>query len=55
MVDEGNKLLKVCVTKMNQQIFIDGQQKIEVGLKRKAGLSAVLDDMKKKMLLLMKP
>ena len=33
MIHEGNKLLKACVSKMNQQIFIEGQQKVEVGLK----------------------
>ena len=50
MIHEGNKLLKACVSKMNQQIFIEGQQKVEVGLKRKAELITVLDNIKKKRL-----
>ena len=35
LVENGNKHLKLCVKKMNQKLFLDGQQKIELGQKRK--------------------
>ena len=47
-VEDGNKLLKLCVKKMNQKLFLDGQQKIELGQKRKQELKADLDVQKKK-------
>ena len=48
LVEDGNKLLKLCVKKMNQKLFLDGQQKIELGQKRKQELKADLDVQKKK-------
>ena len=35
LVEEGNKLLKLCIPKMNQSLFLQGQQKIELGQRRK--------------------
>ena len=35
LVEEGNKLLKLCVPKMNQVLFLQQQQKIELSQKRK--------------------
>ena len=43
LVEDGNKLLKICVKKMNQAIFIEGQQKVELGQKRKQELNKELD------------
>lgn len=49
IIEDANKLLKACVKKINTQIFIDGQQKVEIGLKRKSKLKAELEvAMKKK-------
>ena len=49
IIDDENKSLKACVKKMNTQIFIDGQQKVEIGLKRHSKLKAELEvAMKKK-------
>ena len=38
LVEESNKLLKLCVPKMNQLLFLQRQQKIELGQKRKLEL-----------------
>ena len=35
LVEDGNKLFKQCVNKMNRGIFLDGQQKIQLGQKPK--------------------
>ena len=35
LVEDGNKLLKQCVNKMNRGIFLYGQQKIQLGFKTK--------------------
>ena len=35
LVKEGNKVLKLCIPKMNQSLFLQGQQKIELGQRRK--------------------
>ena len=35
LVEEGNKVLKLCIPKMNQSLFLQGQQKIELGQRRK--------------------
>ena len=43
MVAEGNKLLKACCTKMVPALFNEGQDKVEVNLKRKEELSKELD------------
>ena len=48
MVEEGNKLVKVCLKKMVPAIFKEGQEKVEVGLKRKAELSQELEQLKVK-------
>ena len=48
LIEDGNELLKLCVKKMNQKMFLDGQQKIELGQKRKQELKADLDVQKKK-------
>ena len=42
LVEDGNKLLKQCVNKMNRGIFLDSQQKIELGQKRKKELNEEL-------------
>ena len=41
-VEEGNKLLKLFVPNMNQALFLQGQQKIELSQKRKLELKAEL-------------
>ena len=38
MVEEENTFLNICTKKMNHAIFAEGQQKIEIRLKRKATL-----------------
>jgi len=43
LVEEGNSLLKICAEKMHLPTFTEGQQKIEIGLKRKNSLQ---DDLK---------
>ena len=48
LVEDGNKLLKLCVKKMDQKLFLDGQQKIELSQERKQELKADLDVQKKK-------
>ena len=40
LVEESNKLLKLCVPKMNQSLFLQGQQKLELGQKRKLELKS---------------
>ena len=55
MIIEGNKLLKSCVNKMVPQLFMQGQEKVEVGLKRKSELNdelGKLENKKKKLSLL---
>ena len=42
LVEEGNKLLKLFVPNMNQALFLQGQQKIELSQKRKLELKAEL-------------
>ena len=42
LVEEGNKLLKLCVSKMNQALFLQGQHNIELGQKRKLELKSEL-------------
>ena len=41
MIDDGNKLLKACTTKMVPAIFTEGQENIELGLKRRKELEAL--------------
>ena len=48
LVEEGNKLLKLCVPKMNQALFLQGQQKIELGQKRNPALKSELASENKK-------
>lgn len=48
MVAEGNKLLKACRTKMVPALFNEGQDKVEVGVKRREELSKELHVLKKK-------
>ena len=48
LVEEGGKLLKLCVPKMNQALFLQGQQKIELGQKRKLELKSELASENKK-------
>ena len=48
LVEEGNKLLKLCVPKMNQAFFLQGQQKIELGQKRNPALKSELASENKK-------
>ena len=38
LVEDFEKLSKVCVTKMNHEVFFDRQQKGEYGQKKKLGL-----------------
>ena len=40
LVEESNKLLKLCVLKMNQSLFLQRQQKIEMGQKGKLELKS---------------
>ena len=42
LVEEVNKLLKLFVPNMNQALFLQGQQKIELSQKRKLELKAEL-------------
>ena len=42
LVEEGNKLLKFFVSEMNQALFLQGQQKIELSQKRKLELKSEL-------------
>ena len=49
LVEEGNKLSKLFVSKMNQMLFLQGQQKIELDQKRKLELkSKIASENKKK-------
>ena len=48
MVAEGNKLLKACRAKMVPALFNEGQDKVEVGVKRKEELQKELEVLKKK-------
>ena len=48
LVEEGNKLLKLCVPKMNQALFLQGQQKIELSQKRNPALKSELASENKK-------
>ena len=49
LVEEGGKLLKLCVPKMNQALFLQGQQKIgRKGQKRKLELKSELASENKK-------
>lgn len=45
---EGNTLLKACAKKMNQGVFLDGQQKVDMGLERKRKLTLELEVQTKK-------
>ena len=47
MIEEGNKLLKAYAIKKVPAIFTEGQEKIEVGLKRRNELQAELEELKK--------
>ena len=47
-IEEGNKLLKLCTKKMVLTTFQEGQEKVEVGVKRKAELSKELEELKVK-------
>ena len=49
LVEEGNKLLKVSVKKMNHAIFTEDQPKIKTGLKCKVALASDLETTEKKM------
>ena len=42
LAKEGNKFLKLCVPKMNQALFLQGNQKLEPGQKRKVELKSRL-------------
>ena len=42
-MEDGNKLLKTCVQKMNQGVFLDGQWKVILGQKRKRKLAIKLE------------
>ena len=42
-MEDGTKLLKTCVQKMNQGIFLDGQLKVILGQKRKKELAIELE------------
>ena len=48
LIESRKKLLKACVKKMKQLVLIYDQEKIEIGLKRKAKLSSYLEILKKK-------
>ena len=48
LVEEGSKLLKLCVSKINQALFLQGQQKIELGKERKLELKSELASENKK-------
>ena len=48
LVKEGNKLLKLCVPKINQALFLQGKQKIELGQKRNLELKSELASEKKR-------
>ena len=48
LIADGNKLLKACVKKMVPAIFTEGQEKVELGVKRKAELSKNLEKLSKK-------
>ena len=37
LVEEGNKLLNLCVPKVNQTLFLQGPQKVELDPKKEAG------------------
>ena len=48
LVEEGNKLLKLCVSKISQAPLLQGQQKIELGQKRRLELKSKLASKNKK-------
>ena len=48
MIAEGNKLLKACVNKMVLSLFKEGQEKVEIGVKRKSELNEELANLRKK-------
>ena len=48
LVEEGNKLLRLCVPKMNQALLLQGQQKIELGQKMRLELKSELASKNKK-------
>ena len=48
VVEEGNELLKACAKKMHIPIFTQGQQKVELGLKRKSVLQKEIDTLEKR-------
>ena len=40
MIEDGNKILKACLVKMAVSLFKEGQEKVEVGVKRKSEFNA---------------
>ena len=48
LVEEGNRLIKSCVKKMHIPTFNDGQQRIELGLKRKKEIEKEIADLEVK-------
>ena len=48
LIADCNKLLKACVKKMVPALFIEGQDKVELGIKRKAELRKKLETLSKK-------
>ena len=48
MIEDGNKSLKACLVKMVVSLFKEGQEKVEVVVKRKSELNAELEKLTKK-------
>ena len=48
LIDEGNTLLKACVKRMHLPTFTEGQQKVEIGVKRKAAIQNELETLEKR-------